>query len=377
MTAQWQRLGRIRIVPFANPTVGGTLIRARKGPGTRIVRVTDRSLTLSIMAICALATSGWAQAGSVVVVSHGGMTFDTKTVANSGTGAEYVYTNSPPAVNAGGSPTGGPVATKNGVPFPVAAGPPITVGEGTGVTGYGPSVTTGVFKKAPGDVFELNSVSNGTPTSVGTPTAIADALQRVGTTQVKLDTVASVFINQLAAAKSIDPLSFSAGHNTFTVTLNDTSLTVGSSGGLAIYDAAGGSSIPGLESFFSLQVAAEGTPHSRNDLLIDFSSNPLLGLSDSTIVNELRSDFTVSDGIATLSTPLSFSFSVDSPSAYTAGVEIASAASLPEPPGHVLLVLGFGCLGIIGVLKRRRACLMRRTDGSGPIAVGLHRRRAD
>jgi hypothetical protein len=306
-------------------------------------------LSVGLLSLSALLPSP-ARAGQIDAASSGGMDFRTSMVPTGTVGQLYVFTESTPVIN------GVVTATKNGAPIPAPAGLPITTGWFFTHT-YVPIRTTGAFPKAAGDVFELTSMSTGTPVPLGTPMSVADAMLRVNAANTRLDTVADVTINKDAFARAMDPQFFGPGLNVFTHTLTDLTLTSDAVNTFAGYNVMVNSSLPGLGTLYTLEVAANGVLSSAADLFIDFRSNPLLGLSDAAMDAALRASFTVSGNTATLTAPLQIQFALNSAVSYSVDFEsdsYAHADSTAAPEPSTLTLLGLGVGGLIRYGWRRR-----------------------
>jgi hypothetical protein len=115
-------------------------------------------------------------------------------------------------------------------------------------------------------------------------------------------------------------------------------------------DASAGSNIPGLSSLFSFSMTVSGLDPSHP--VINFSSNPLLGLNDTAITNQILSGLTFdpSQGLYSLSSSFNYlDFVVTVPSnqdevEFSYNTNGNASASLPEPSTFGLLGIAMGTI---------------------------------
>jgi hypothetical protein len=106
------------------------------------------------------------------------------------------------------------------------------------------------------------------------------------------------------------------------------------------------------EPLWLLQIIAEDFIASVSDLILDFTSNPILGLDDEVVEDEALAAFVISGGQASLSSYLLFSTSyvVDQTITFAEGVE-AGIVAVPEPSGALLMLTGMVILLVVGRLR--------------------------
>jgi hypothetical protein len=237
-----------------------------------------------------------------------------------------------------------------GMPAPPLGGG-IAVGKGRDLRNYFPPVGFRFLQPKP----NLAKVSSETGT--------AKAEAKLGASQIPgsvaaLTVSASVpnfqFEGQTgrAAAEAIDPSILAPGTYNYSYSINALELGIEAQNELA------GASFFATDSRFSnplwnLSVVTKGTLVTSDDLIIDFVSNPILGLDDNIIENQIQSAFNVSSGIATLNSFQVFSttYFVDREITFSEGINGGvEKVSVPEP-SFLLSLLGFGALGISCLLK--------------------------
>lgn len=155
-----------------------------------------------------------------------------------------------------------------------------------------------------------------------------------------------------AAGEAIDPFDLAPGTYNYFFTINEILLRNDNA------DEVSGVTFFATDSRFSdrlwaLGVSAEGFIGSKDDLIIEFFSNPILGLNDGLIARQVRDALTVSGGTASLSSFQVFhtTYAVDQTITFAEGLN-AGVQTVPEP--STLTLLGMGVLSLF-VYRRRRS----------------------
>lgn len=124
-------------------------------------------------------------------------------------------------------------------------------------------------------------------------------------------------------------------------------------------------------------MSTQGVLNSPSDLQITFASNPILGLDDTLIEDEVRAAFTVNSGTATLSSFELFdtTYKVSQTIQYSEGVNAdVGVASVPEPSSVILLSSGSLILLGIVLIQRGRSVWPshsgRKKTPPGPVRPG-------
>ncbi len=306
-------------------------------------------MALAFQVTCLIYASGLnsAMAGHEQAASIGGRSFQTSSVPTGANGQVYAYSEAFNFVV-------NQVVTQNGVP--VAA--PLA-GRGFNLLPPFPkvpsTVTSGLFAKAAGTAQDIDSKSTGNVAPIG----VAHGLGRLrafpdGTTQ--LSALADVTNNFLGFGRAEDPIYFAPGLNHIRDTLSGVVLTADKGTLGSAFEMTLNSSIPGLSTLYTLDIAAPGGLNSANDLTINFVSNPLLGLDDSAIDGALRAGFSVSGDTATQTTPFTLSYSIDPTQSYSLSNSVSAlAVGVPEPSS--LILAGIGVLCALAYSWRRAAQL--------------------
>ncbi len=170
-----------------------------------------------------------------------------------------------------------------------------------------------------------------------------------------------------AAGQALDPYPLSPGDYDYSYTVNSLTLT------LDAPDEVGASYFATDSRFsdplWSLGISAQGVLNSNADLVIDFQSNPILGLDDSLIDSEVRAAFSVSSGTAVLHDFELFdtTYLVDQPITFAEGVN-AGILPIREPSALDLLASALAlCTAACGFRARdkcsRKFC--RSSPGCG------------
>jgi hypothetical protein len=153
-----------------------------------------------------------------------------------------------------------------------------------------------------------------------------------------------------AAGEAIDPFTLAPGAYPYDPLINEILLQTDDESDFA------GVSLFGFDSRFTdplwiFSVSVVGLISSVGDLLIDFFSQPLLGLDDAMVASEAAAAFAVAGGMATLTNHLLFSttYTVDRPIVHSVGAN-AGVERVPEPATVVLLL---SVLAVLGLLRRR------------------------
>jgi hypothetical protein len=311
-----------------------------------------RSTLVAALAASILPPAALRAQGAEGASSDGGMSTRSSVVARTANGQVYAYSEVRVLpINM--------TVTRNGAVVPAAA---VVNGKGIGgllknrtYASCSPSVTSGVVAKAAaGQIERIESESRVAAAPAGLAVGVGE-FNVTGAATTRLTATAFVMGNLLACGRAEDPMVFDPGSVAFDLTFDGISLTatpgsLGSAWGAEMH-----SSIPTLTDLFTLAINGPPGMSSRSDLLIDFVSNPLLGMDDAAFEELLRSRFTVGGGAATLATPTSLSFTLNSTSSFSVAnaVEAAAAATVVPEPSTLLLVAG-GALPIAVLARRRR-----------------------
>jgi hypothetical protein len=156
---------------------------------------------------------------------------------------------------------------------------------------------------------------------------------------------------QQAAAEAIDPITLPPGSYAYAPTITEATLHLD-----GLPDEFAGVTFFADDSRFSdplwiLSIVATGALTSPSDLLIEFRSQPLLGLDDADVASQVRSNFAVGGGTATLASYTLFSttYEVTETIQFAEGVNGGVASAVPGPATFVLAVLGAVGLGVARV----------------------------
>jgi hypothetical protein len=189
-------------------------------------------------------------------------------------------------------------------------------------------------------------------------------------------TILPLPVTGAAAGQAQDPYQLSAGvYQNYSYTVDNLTLKVDPSNptefvGASYFATDSRYSQP----LWSLAVSTEGVLNSRSDLQITFESNPILGLDDTLIEDEVRAAFTVNSGTATLTSFELFdtTYKVSQTIQYSEGVNAeVGAGSVPEPSSVILLSSGSLILfGIPRLVRHRRSRFAPTVSPPAPGSAG-------
>jgi hypothetical protein len=229
---------------------------------------------------------------------------------------------------------------------PVLAGPNSIPGDG-GTPSLAPIIVFSLVPRIYFPTIEKSGLKAGTlnafTSSTSPPAApVADGVATFSTGGVfppgiTAQGVVPAAVKGAAAGQAVDPYPLSPGDYDYSYTVDSLTLM------LDAPDEVGASYFATDSRFsdplWSLGISAQGVLNSNADLVIDFQSNPILGLDDSLIDSEVRAAFSVSSGTAVLDDFELFNttYLVDRPITYAEGVN-ADVEPIREPSALALLV---------------------------------------